>query len=77
MPRRPASDSSSSNSSDSDSSEDSIKIVSITVENLTPNVTEDHLKEIFINFGEIRSLGIRPNFNPKVKSYAVINYSSK
>jgi hypothetical protein len=44
MPRRLASDSSSSNSSDSESSEDSIKIVSITVENLTPNVTEDHLR---------------------------------
>jgi len=42
MPRS-VSVSSSSNSSNSDSSEDSIKIISVIAENLSPNVTQDHI----------------------------------
>ena len=71
MPRNSPS-SSSSNLSESESS-DSVKIFAITVENLSANVTEDHLKEIFNHFGNIHSCGIRQN----EKKYAVINYGSK
>jgi RNA-binding protein with serine-rich domain 1 len=42
---------------------------------LSPNLTEAHVKEIFSNFGEIHSIGIRQN--PKVKHYAVINFKAK
>ena len=74
MARDSSSDSSSSNSSSS-SSQDSVKFTSITVNNLSPNLTEAHVKEIFSNFGEIHSIGIRQN--PKVKHYAVVNFKVK
>lgn len=43
MPRSALSDSSSSNSSNSDSSDDSVKLISIIVENLSSNVTQEHI----------------------------------
>lgn len=72
MPRRSPSDSSSSNSSNSDSSEDSVKLISIIVENLSPNVTQDHISEIFSHFGHIHSCGLR-----RLKNYAIVNYNTK
>ena len=75
MPRVSSSSSSSSNSSDSSSSQDSVKFTSITVENLSPNLNEAHIKQIFSNFGDIHSIGIRQN--PKVKHYAVINFKNR
>ena len=74
MRKKQSSDSSSSSSS-SDSSQDSVKFTSITVENLSSNLTENHIREIFSNFGDIHSIGIRQN--PKVRHYAVINYKNK
>ena len=68
---RSAPSSSSSNSSE-DSSEDSLRIVSIIVENLSPNVTQDHVNEIFSHFGQIHSCGLR-----RLKNYAIINYKTK
>ena len=70
MPRNSIS-SSSSNSSNSESS-DSIKLISIIVENLSSNVTQEHVNEIFSHFGKIHSSGLR-----RVKNYAIINYLSK
>lgn len=72
---RDSSSSSSSSNSSSSSSQDSVKFTSITVDNLSPNLTESHVKEIFSNFGEIHSIGIRQN--PKVKHYAVVNFKVK
>lgn len=69
---RKVSDSSSSGSSNSDSSEDSLKMVSILVQNLSPNVTQDHVNEIFAHFGHIRSCGLR-----RLKNYAIVNYGTQ
>ena len=57
MPRHQSSSSSSSDPESSSSEE--INFTTIVVSNLTSTINEDHLKEIFSNFGQIQSLNTR------------------
>ena len=46
------------------------------VHNITPNVTEDHLKEIFSNFGEVKECFIPINKQTQLKkNYAFIEFT--
>ena len=46
------------------------------VHNITPNVTEDHLKEIFSNFGEVKDCYIPINKQTQLKkNYAFIEFT--
>ena len=61
--------------------EDGNNAVNITIAvvyNISPNLTEAHIKEIFSNYGEIRDVYIAIDENTKVKKdYAFIEFESR
>ena len=54
------------------------ELIIVVVHNITPNVTEAHLKEIFSNYGEVKEVYI-PIHNETLlkKNYAFIEFTTK
>ena len=54
------------------------ELIIVVIHNITPNVTEAHLKEIFSNYGEVKEVYIPINKETLLKkNYAFIEFTTK
>ena len=66
------------NNNDNQDENNAFNITIVVVHNISPNLTEQHIKEIFSHYGNIRDVYIAINEDTKVKKdYAFIEFENR